>query len=219
MFIFVNFLAVLSELHAGFPTRLVGCAWIMIAWTVSGKKLNTGHTDLQVICNTADWIEKHGFVEDREDGVIDGVDSDTERPVERADEEVDKDYPIFKWMDTKSTLLSFESLMCVVILKLTISVNKFPRTGKKEVNTLRLFKQYHRWSVKKNQPRRPRSRSRSGSRAGLDTPTISVSSPTAGESTYSPLVVRKRSNSISKKVFRPTERRNSNSDDGTLKSE
>jgi hypothetical protein len=43
-----------------------------------------------VICNTADWIEEHGFVEDREDGVIDGVDSDTERPVERAEKRLIK---------------------------------------------------------------------------------------------------------------------------------
>jgi hypothetical protein len=47
-FFFVFFLAILSELQAGLPTRLVGCAWVMIA----SKLFNGWHTrstDLQKV--------------------------------------------------------------------------------------------------------------------------------------------------------------------------
>ncbi len=111
-FMFVNFLAVLSELQAGVPMRLVGCCWVMIAWAANNYELNTGRTDLKIIKNTADYIEDHGFIEERE------------TPMYKIDDDkvFDEDHQIYKWMNTSPDRISFESMI----------VDRFPRYGAHE---------------------------------------------------------------------------------------
>jgi hypothetical protein len=132
----------------------------MIAWAVNGEKLNTGHTDLQILKNTADYIQKHGFIEDRADGIINGADSSADRPVTGKEEKIDKDHPIFKWMDTSPERISFESMI----------VNRFPKYGHQDKNIMKSVLHHHSKKKQKKQSGRP-----STPVAGPTTPTLNIS--------------------------------------------
>ncbi len=103
----MNILAVLSELQAGLPVRLVGCAWIMIASVVNGG-LKTENVDIVKLENTASFIAEYEFIDDRSPGSNVAA---KQAVVEKYGDEV------FKWMDCAPTKLDFEKMI----------LNEFPQ--------------------------------------------------------------------------------------------
>jgi hypothetical protein len=94
-FTFAMFLAILSELQAGLPIRLVGCAWVMIYSKIVGG-IATRNTNIDQLTDTADYIAENGFFEDQNAKI---------RPMPIKKE------PIFKWMDTAPDRINFERMI------------------------------------------------------------------------------------------------------------